>query len=471
MNFIQLEYPAFLALVFALYWVLPTRTLQNALLLIASCVFYGWIHPWFLGLLAFSALLDYNVGRLMHARPQHRDYWLMLSLAGNLGMLGYFKYFDFFVVNLVQALQAAGVSANLTTLSLVLPVGISFYTFQTMSYTIDVYRGELEPRRNLLDYLVYVSFFPQLVAGPIERAGHLMPQVESARSLDANKLRTGFGLIIWGAFKKICLADTIAPYVDKVFILQEPPAPLVWAACLGFLLQILADFSGYTDIARGTARLLGFELSENFRRPYFAASTPEFWQRWHITLSFWIRDYIMVPLLGIGSQLSMVRFVAATVATFTIIGFWHGASWNYVLFGVFHGFWMTVYSLLNRASPTWMRLVGGRPGAILLHWALVILPGALLFRETSVVRIWAQLTRPPLDASPDEWLAVAVLVGLSVILGAAMVLGTELRERVSPRLAQNAWFLPLQTTSWAVLAVLMFIFYRSTLYDFIYFQF
>ena len=229
MSFVQWEFPLFAAVVLAVYWLLPSRRWQNLLLVLCSALFYGWVHPWFLILLYFSAGLDYTVGRLMAARPAHRKRWLCLSLAGNLGMLGYFKYAGFFVDNLIAGLSAAGIESGLSTLHIFLPVGISFYTFQTMSYTIDIYRGKLEPRENLLDYLTFVSFFPQLVAGPVERASRLLPQLETKREFDLEQLRSGLTLALWGAFQKVCIADTVAPYVDQTFALSSPSAAMICA--------------------------------------------------------------------------------------------------------------------------------------------------------------------------------------------------------------------------------------------------
>ncbi|HHO51237.1 MAG TPA: MBOAT family protein [Deltaproteobacteria bacterium] len=476
MNFIQIEFLWFVATVFVVYWLLGQlrrgRMWQNLLLVVASAVFYGWVHPWFLLLLSASAGLDFVVGQLIETHRRHRDHLLMLSLAGNLGMLAYFKYFNFFVSNVVDGLALLGVQADLRTLAIVLPVGISFYTFQTMSYTIDIYRGELKPRRSFLDYLVFVSFFPQLVAGPIERAGRLLPQLERPRRFDPAQILSGITLASWGGFKKLVVADTLAPYIDKVFVLEEPSGPLIWSASIAFSIQIFADFSGYTDIARGTARMFGIELMRNFRSPFLAASTPEFWQRWHISLSFWIRDYLLVPLLGTASQLSRSRFFGATLLTFTIIGLWHGASWNFVLFGALHGVAMIVYTLLGRALPRpLLALSWGRPLAIVLHFVAVSVPGSMLFRETHPARIVHHLTTPPLTATPDEWIATSVLLGVTALCAAPLVASHAIERWVLPRVQGTVWLLPMQTSTWAISGVGMFVFYRVNTYDFIYFQF
>ncbi len=472
MNFVQSEFVGFMALVFTVYWLLPSRRLQNVLLVVASAVFYGWVHPWFLLLLYASATLDFVMGRAIANHPSHKRWFLGLSLAGNLGMLCYFKYFDFFVANTIEALQAAGVTADLTTLGIFLPVGISFYTFQTMSYTIDVYRGELEPRSDPLDYLVYVSFFPQLVAGPIERAGRLLPQVEQDRTFSFDRTTSGLSLAMWGAFKKVCIADTVAPYVDQVFLLENPAGPVLWAGVIGFMVQIYSDFSGYTDIARGTARMLGFDLVENFRNPYMAATTPEFWQRWHMSLSFWIRDYILAPLLGGVRQIHLGRFGVAVTITFVVIGIWHGASWNFAVFGLFHGFWMFVYSAIERHRPQWTSTIPlGRPAAIAFHLVAVSMVGSLIFREPRLDRLISHLTTHPFAGGRDDWVAVAVLLGITGTACTPYLVSSIWKRWILPRVEKSVWLLPAQTTGWALAAMAMFVFYRVSAYDFIYFQF
>ena len=280
-----------------------------------------------------SSAVDFFVGfQLGRAeKAERRRVFLGISLVVNLGLLGVFKYFDFFVESLTEQLARCGVPLfDLSSLGLILPVGISFYTFQTMSYSIDVYRRRMEPTRNPLAFFAYVSFFPQLVAGPIERAHSFLPQFMQERKWDAATTRDGLRQILWGFFKKIAIADVCAPVVNRAF---EAPAaydaPFLVFALLLFAFQIYADFSGYTDIARGTARMLGFDLVENFRAPFIARTTIEFWQRWHMSLSFWLRDYLLGPLVGDGSKgVSRFRFMWATVLTFILIGFWHGASWT-----------------------------------------------------------------------------------------------------------------------------------------------
>ncbi len=472
MNFVQSEFLWFMLAVFAMYWAGRGKRWQNLVLVVASAVFYGFVHPWWLILLYSSAVLDFSMGRLMARAPTRKRWWLGISLAGNIGMLLYFKYFNFFIENTVTALQSVGVSTNLHTLNILLPAGISFYTFQTMSYTLDIYRGELKPRKNFLDYLVFISFFPQLVAGPVERAARLLPQLEVARSFQWTALRSGVALVMWGAFKKMVIADTIAPYVDKVFVLSEPAAPLLWVATFGFMVQIYADFSGYTDIARGTAKMLGVDLVQNFDEPYLAATTPEFWQRWHMSLSTWIRDYLLAPLLGDVDRISPLRFLGAITVTMVVMGAWHGAGWNFVVFGLYHALWIGIYAFATRSLPESVRAIpGGRAVAILFHFFVVGAVGMLIFREPSLSRIAEQLTTWPFSATEDEWRATLGLLGIAGVLATPFVVEHFARRHVLPGIEESEWYLPVQTTAWAVFAVLMGVFYRVTAYDFIYFQF
>ncbi|MFT5459684.1 MAG: alginate O-acetyltransferase complex protein AlgI [Myxococcota bacterium] len=473
MNFVQVEYPAFLALLLAVYWALPHRRWQNLLLVVASAVFYGWVHPWFLILLYGSSILDFSLAQAIERFPRRRWTFVGLSAFANLSLLAYFKYAGFFVDNVRAVLESAGVPGDLGTLDILLPVGISFYTFQTLGYTVDVARGELKARTSFLDYVLYVSFFAQLVAGPIERSTRLLPQIERDRRWSWTMARSGVGLALWGGFKKLVVADSIAPFVDKVYVLDDPAGPLLWAATAGFMLQIYADFSGYTDLARGSARLLGFELQENFNAPFLATTTSEFWQRWHMSLSFWIRDYVLGPLVGDSpGGVSRFRFFWATVLTFVLIGFWHGASWNFVLFGLYHGLWVIVYGLVARRIPVSVRAMpGGRVLAAAFHLLAVGLVGSMLFREQHLDRIVEHLTRNPLSAGPAEWVATVVLLSMTAALAAPLVFAWAWGEWVRPRVQTSPWYLPIETTTWAMWCVAMYVFYRVTAQDFVYFQF
>ena len=264
-----------------------------------------------------------------------RKWWLVLSLISNLSVLGFFKYFNFFVDSVQAGLAALGMNTSLPVLQVVLPVGISFYTFQSLSYTIDVYRGRLRACRSLLDFALFVAFFPQLVAGPIERAEALVPRVLSSRVFNLVVARDALVLMAWGFFKKLVIADNVGVIANRVFSMKDPGFEMLWAGVFAFGVQIYADFSAYTDIARGTARWLGFDLMKNFDHPYVAVSPSDFWRRWHISLSSWFRDYLYIPLGG--SRHGLPRTLLNVMITFVISGLWHGAAWNFVLWGTFHG--------------------------------------------------------------------------------------------------------------------------------------
>ncbi len=465
MTFIQAEFLALLGVVLALYWGWRHRTWQNLVLLVSSAIFYGWIHPWFLLLLFGSAFLDYGMGRLVRARPEHTRRWVTISLIGNLGLLGWFKYFDFFVQNVADALTALGVGHSVHVLGIFLPVGISFYTFQTLSYSLDIARGKLEPRKNLLDYLVFVSFFPQLVAGPVERASDLLPQVEAPRTITLAAVRWGIGLAIWGAVKKVCVADTIAPYVDRVFAIEDPSWGLVAVATVGFSLQILADFSGYTDIARGVAVLLGFRLTQNFDHPYLAVDPSDFWRRWHISFSSWIRDYLYIPLGGNRGGLR------STYGAMVLSGLWHGASWNFVLWGGYHATLITAYRKLKPLVPSsWRSRPWSAPAAIVLMYGFTCV-GWLLFREGRLSRIVQYAGHAPWSGSREQWV-MTVALSSAVVLCALVLVGGLCWERfVLPRLAGWRWEPAVETTLWTVGALSIAAFYRGAGHDFIYFAF
>ncbi|WNJ19765.1 MBOAT family protein [Pontibacter sp. G13] len=351
MLFNSFEFALFLPAVFMLYWFVFQRNLnvQNLLLVAVSYVFYGWWDWRFLGLLALSSACDYVIGRAMSQSKaeNQRKALLGLSLAINLGILGFFKYYNFFVDSFIDAFNGLGLTMNTRTLNIILPVGISFYTFQTLSYTIDIYRGKLKPADNPITFFAFVSFFPQLVAGPIERATHLLPQFEKPRKFDYEKAKDGARQALWGFFKKVVIADTCATQVDYIFNNSEtlPGVYLIIGAIL-FAFQIYGDFSGYSDIAIGTARFFGFDLMQNFNLPYFSRDIAEFWRRWHNSLSTWFRDYLYIPLGGSrGGKWMRLRNV---IIIFTVSGFWHGANWTFVVWGFLNGLYYIPLMLANR---------------------------------------------------------------------------------------------------------------------------
>ncbi len=351
MLFNSIEFLLFLPVCFIIYWFVVQRNLklQNAFILLASYFFYGWWDYRFLALIAFSTVVDYSIAILMGKTQSANRKKLLLftSLTINLGLLGFFKYYGFFIDSWVDAFSALGIEMHKSTLNIILPVGISFYTFQTLSYTIDVYREKLEPSKNFINFAAYVAFFPQLVAGPIERATNLLPQFSKKRVFNEELAISGIHLIIWGLFQKIVIADSCAPYVNSIFDNYENMNSLsLILGAVYFAFQIYGDFAGYSNIAIGTARLLGFDLMRNFNYPYFSRDMAEFWRRWHISLSTWFRDYLYIPLGGSrGSKWLQLRNV---MIIFLVSGFWHGANWTFVFWGFLHALFFVPVLLLNR---------------------------------------------------------------------------------------------------------------------------
>ena len=350
MLFNSLGFLIFLPIVFLLYWFVAKGNLkfQNILLLVASYFFYACWDYRFLFLLIFSTLLDYATGIMMHeAKTQPlKKFWFWLSVGINLGFLGIFKYYNFFVESMAAALEGVGVQANFWTLQVILPVGISFYTFHGLSYVIDIYTNKIKPERNFTDYSLFVSFFPLLVAGPIERATHLLPQIKAKRLFNYAQATDGLRQILWGLFKKMVIADNCAQYVNTVFNdSSEHSGSSHIVAGIFFTLQIYGDFSGYSDIALGTARLFGVDLLRNFAFPFFSRDIAEFWRRWHISLSSWFRDYLYIPLGGSAGGTWMK--VRNTFIIFLVSGFWHGAAWTYVVWGLLNALYILPSIIFN----------------------------------------------------------------------------------------------------------------------------
>ncbi len=339
MLFNSIEFLLFLPLAFVGYWLLGKFRLvyQNLFLLVASYVFYGWWDYRFLALIVASTLVDYVVG-LQLAKTQEqrvRKRWLWVSLLFNLGLLGFFKYYNFFIESWIEAFSSVGYETNPWTLHVILPVGISFYTFQTMSYSLDIYKGKLKPTRDFIGFAAFVAFFPQLVAGPIERASNLLPQILQRRQFSYPLAVQGSRQMLWGFFKKIVIADALAPSVNEIFANHsEYSSTTLLLGAFYFSLQIYCDFSGYSDIAIGTAKLFGIQLMTNFRFPYFSRSIGEFWRRWHISLSTWFRDYVYVPMGG--SKVSKPKAIRNVFVVFLVSGLWHGANWTFVCWGLIH---------------------------------------------------------------------------------------------------------------------------------------
>jgi len=350
MLFNSIDFAIFLPIVFILYWFVTNKNLklQNFLIVAASYLFYGWWDYRFLSLILFSTIVDYTVGRKLRLEGNQtkRKILLWTSILVNLGFLGFFKYYNFFLDNFITAFSFFGAEIKANSLNIILPVGISFYTFQTLSYSIDVYKRKLEPTKDFIAFSAFVSFFPQLVAGPIERATHLLPQFYKKRNFDYSKAVDGMRQILWGLFKKIVIADNCAEYANQIFnnSADMNGSTLVLGA-LFFTFQIYGDFSGYSDIAIGTSRLFGFDLMQNFNFPYFSRDIAEFWRRWHISLSTWFRDYLYIPLGG--SRGGTWMKVRNTFAIFIVSGFWHGANWTFIVWGALNAIYFLPLLLTN----------------------------------------------------------------------------------------------------------------------------
>jgi len=350
MIFNSLDFAVFLPIVFILYWFVFNKNIQkqNLLIVFASYLFYGWWDWRFLSLIFFSTIVDYLIGRGLKSENniKKRKLLLWISVFVNLGFLGFFKYYNFFLDNFIAAFSFFGTEIHVNSLNIILPVGISFYTFQTLSYTIDVYRKKLAPTENFIVFAAFVSFFPQLVAGPIERATHLLPQFTKKRRLSFINIQFGFIRILWGLFKKVVIADRLALTVNTVYNAPNDFGGIHYIiATILFAFQIYCDFSGYSDIAIGTARMFNFKLMENFKSPYFSKSLGEFWRRWHISLSTWFRDYVYIPLGG--NRVNNFRLYFNIFLVFVVSGFWHGAKWTFVIWGAVHGIILIIEHIIN----------------------------------------------------------------------------------------------------------------------------
>ena len=350
MLFNSLDFAVFLPIVFILYWFITNYNLrlQNALIVVASYIFYGWWDWRFLSLIIFSTLVDYSIGRRLKNEESHKNRKTLLSISiiVNLGFLGFFKYYNFFLDNFIVAFSFFGHEINANSLNIILPVGISFYTFQTLSYTIDVYKKKLEPTEDFIAFSAFVCFFPQLVAGPIERATNLLPQFYKKRAFEYDKAVDGMRQILWGLFKKVVIADNCAEYANLIFNnYQDYNGSTLLLGAIFFTFQIYGDFSGYSDIAIGTSRLFGFNLMQNFATPYFSRDIAEFWRRWHISLSTWFRDYLYIPLGG--SRGGTWIKVRNTFIIFLVSGFWHGANWTFFVWGAINALYFLPLLLLN----------------------------------------------------------------------------------------------------------------------------
>ncbi|MBS3135512.1 MBOAT family protein [Candidatus Woesearchaeota archaeon] len=332
------EFMLFFVVIFVIYWI--SKRFKNAVLLIASYIFYASWDWRFLSLIVALTAINYFCGLKIEA-SKHRKAYLLIGIISGISILGFFKYFNFFVESFVTLLNFFGFGLNYNALNIILPIGISFYTFQTLSYTIDVYRKKMSPEKNIINFSLFVFYFPQLIAGPIERAKDLLPRINSTKNIRNINFRDGSYLFIYGLFKKVVIADSLAIIVDKVFSMQDPTGTQVMMAAYAFALQIYCDFSGYSDMAKGISHFFGIELSTNFNLPYLSRTPSEFWKRWHITLSSWVRDYLYIPMGGKNSKFAALFF------SMLLMGLWHGAAWHFVLWGLYWFFVIMAYRIIK----------------------------------------------------------------------------------------------------------------------------
>lgn len=472
MIFHSIDFLIFFLCFVVCYWSMGQRG-QCWLLLIGSYLFYGWVHPWFVVLLVASTFADYWFGLWISRAPRHRRLLLILSLSFNLSLLGTFKYAGFFAENFAALCAVFGLQWAPPRISIFLPAGISFYTFQSIGYILDVYRGKREVCTSLLQYANYVAFFPQLVAGPIERSTALLPQLQKKRHLSSEQVLTGSVLIAWGFVQKLVIADNIALIANEVFSIHSPSFWLLWSGVVAFCFQIYADFSAYSDIARGTARLLGIELMMNFNNPYIARSPAEFWRRWHISLNFWFKDYLFKPLLG--EHAGPIRLYLCYMAIFGVSGLWHGASWNFVLWGAYHGILMVIFHLAGRSIPE--RLAQARallPLRVAFMFALTNI-GWLLFREHKVTQILTYLSLDPFAAT-DVPSSIPRYFFLTVFVYSLPLWAKTYLDYAIPRCPYAVWMwercaIVLSGCFIILCGALIFLAASPNPSDFIYFQF
>ena len=483
MLFNSVNFALFLPVVFLLYWFGAQGNVkrQNVLLLVSSYFFYACWDYRFLFLLIFSTVLDYSTAIKMHEAKTRalKLFWFWLSISVNVGFLGIFKYYNFFTASFADALSLLGINANFGTLQVILPVGISFYTFHGLSYVIDIYKDRISPERNFIDYSVFVSFFPLLVAGPIERATHLLPQIVRERRFDYAKAVEGLRQILWGLFKKIVIADNCAEYANTIFGNSAGASgSTLLVGALFFTFQIYCDFSGYSDIALGTARLFGIDLLRNFAFPYFSRDIAEFWRRWHISLSTWFRDYLYIPLGG--SRGGMWFKVRNTFIIFLVSGFWHGANWTFIVWGLLNALFIMPSILLKTNRVNLDIVAKGRVlptlrefGAIVTTFSLTVLAW-IVFRaenmEHAVTYIGGIFTRSLFTAPSVKRMDEAVVI-MCFVLAFLVVEWIGREQQFAIARVGAAWPRPARWAFYSFLIFVLGMFMQTTETPFIYFQF
>lgn len=482
MLFNSIDFALFLPIVFLLYWYVFQKNLkaQNFLIVLSSYLFYGWWDWRFLSLILFSTCLDFFIGRRLSIEKNKlkRKSLLFISIFVNLGFLGFFKYYNFFIENFNSAFTMLGMEFSMRSLSIILPVGISFYTFQTLSYTIDVYKRKLEPTKDFIAFTAFVSFFPQLVAGPIERATNLLPQFFKKRNFKYELAVDGLRQILWGLVKKVVIADNCAEFANQIFNnSSEHSGSTLLLGALFFTFQIYGDFSGYSDIAIGVARLFGFNLMRNFAFPYFSRDAAEFWRRWHISLSTWFRDYLYIPLGGSrGSKLMQVR---NTFIIFLVSGFWHGANWTFIVWGFLNAVYFLPLLLLDRNRSNLEIVATGRYFPSLKEFSKIFLTFTLtmiawtFFRANNVshaISILSEIFSISLFEFPEFYNMNNAAITL-LLLGVFIVFEWAGREdQYAIEKLGFTWQPNLRRGFYFILAISVFVF-AGNQQDFIYFQF
>ena len=481
MLFNSIEFLVYLPIVFLAYWfIFRSRKMQNLFLVIASYVFYGWWDWRFLLLIAFTSLCSYASGIMIghqSLKPSGGGKIIAVSnIVINLFILCIFKYFNFFIENFEALFRSFGYKMDMITLDIILPVGISFYTFQALSYTIDVYRRKIQPTHDIIEFFAYISFFPQLVAGPIERATNLLPQFQNKRQFDYEKSVDGMRQMLWGFFKKLVVADNCAYAVNNFWDSYDllPGFSILLIGVL-FSFQIYCDFSGYSDIAIGTARLFGINLMRNFNYPYFSRSIPEFWRRWHISLMTWFRDYIYFPLGG--SRCARWKLIRNTIIVFLISGLWHGANWTFICLGLYHACLIALFIMLGiNTKPKEDLVVGKRFSSIkdilmMIITFLLVMFGWMIFRAESMTQ-FQDIIRA---LFANEFFDSSQIYGKTFLLNVIVLLFIEWLQRNKQHTLQlpNNWLFQHQSARWALYVMFYLYIITATGYSqtFLYFQF
>lgn len=467
MSFISYEFLLFFLIIFSLYWIAPKQSLQNLVLFISSFVFYSWLVPWHAGFLFVSIVIDYLLGLGM-ARWKSRSALLMwLGIAINIGLLISIKYYFIFDETLASWVSKIGVSNDILLSMIILPLGVSFYTLKKISYLIEVHRGGQQPEHDFIAFAAYVSFFPQVFSGPIDRPQKLLHQLKSPRIWVSSHFYDAWQLLLMGFFKKIVVANTVKVFVDQIFLMKEPSIVFLMVGGLGFTLQIFADFSSYTDLSRGFAFLLGLQTTENFNKPYLALTPSEFWNRWHISFSSWLRDYVFFPLrrilLRIKTVPEILNQIIPPLVTMFISGLWHGTGWTFIVWGIYYGLLIIGYQLIGvrgdwKPANTFKRY---------LAWVAMfvfIVFGWIIFRSPSLSWLWNALISGIYYRSSEELIASLVILTM-IIFYASFLLAKHILEQYANRQTN------LHSIYYTVIATLTLIYINSSSPDFIYFQF